>query len=71
MKADMKCLVDGLTTKLEERLGENGRDGITHAMHFLFLSSWPQRIEDAGITPVPLRIECFFGLFCRTQVLEN
>ena len=35
MKADMKCLVDdGLTTKLEERLGENGRDGITHAMHF-------------------------------------
>ena len=35
MKVDMKCLVDGLTTKLEERLGENGRDGITHAMHFL------------------------------------
>ena len=49
MKADMKCLVDGLTTKLEERFGENGRDGITHAMHYLSLSSWPRRIKDAGI----------------------
>ena len=49
MKADMKCLVDGLVMKLEERLGENGTDGITHAMHFLSLSSWPQQTEDAGI----------------------
>ena len=37
MKADMTCLVDGLVMKLEERLGDNGRDGITRAMHFLSL----------------------------------
>ena len=41
MKADMKCLVDGLTTKLEEQLGQIWY--ITHAMHFLSLSL------DAGI----------------------
>ena len=36
MKADMMCLVDGLTTKLEERLGENGRYGISHMQCIFF-----------------------------------
>ena len=35
LKADMKCLVDGLTAQLEVRLGENGSDEIKSAMHFL------------------------------------
>eukprot|EP00731_Ephydatia_muelleri_P039293 Em1344g1a len=29
LKADMKCLVDGLTAQLEKRLGENGTDDVT------------------------------------------
>ena len=49
LKADMKCLVDGLTAQLEVRLGENGSDEITSAMHFLSLHSWPHQTEDASM----------------------
>ena len=46
LKADMKCLVDGLTAQLEKRLGENGTDDVTSAMHFLSLHSWPHQANE-------------------------
>ncbi|KAL5496799.1 hypothetical protein EMCRGX_G013158 [Ephydatia muelleri] len=67
LKADMKCLVDGLTAQLEVRLGENGSDEITSAMHFLSLHSWPHQTEDAtfGNQDVAL-LQRHFG-----PILEN
>ena len=46
LKADMKCLVDGLTAQLEKRLGENGSDDVTSAMHFLSLHSQPHQTNE-------------------------
>ena len=58
LKADMKCLVDGLAAQLEVRLGENGCDDVTSAMHFLSLHSWPQRAADASMFALFLSKEC-------------
>ena len=58
LKADTKCLVDGLTAQLEVRLGENGSDEITSAMHFLSLHSWPHNTEDASMFALFLSKEC-------------
>ena len=46
LKADMKCLVDGPTPQLEKRLGKNGTDDVTSAMHFLSLLSWPHQANE-------------------------
>eukprot|EP00731_Ephydatia_muelleri_P022417 Em0014g1008a len=60
LKADMKCLVDGLTAQLEKRLGENGTDDVTSAMHFLSLHSWPhQANEEFGNQDVALLLRHF------------
>ena len=42
----MKCLVDGPTAQLEKRLGKNGTDDVTSAMHFLSLLSWPHQANE-------------------------
>ncbi|KAL5496177.1 hypothetical protein EMCRGX_G012415 [Ephydatia muelleri] len=60
LKADMKCLVDGLTAQLEKQLGENGTDDVTSAMHFLSLHSWPhQANEEFGNQDVALLLRHF------------
>ena len=45
--------------QLEERLGENGNDDVTRAVHFLSLQSWPHQTEDAGIIVFYYQKVCF------------
>ena len=46
LKANMKCLLNGLTAQLEKRLGDNGTDDVTSTMHFLSLHSWPHQANE-------------------------
>ena len=48
----MKCLVDGLTAQLEERLAENGSNDVTSTMYFLFLYSWPHQANEGILVSI-------------------